>query len=68
MMWMIAGLALGAALAFLLEQLDRGFHSSKQTEELLGVPVLASVPKADKEVETGLRGEAPLPISTSSIP
>jgi exopolysaccharide transport family protein len=53
MMWLIAGLALGAALAFLLEQLDRGFHSSKQTEELLGVPVLASVPKADKEVELG---------------
>ena len=51
LIWLAAGLALGAGLAFLLEQLDRGFHSAKQVEEMLGVPVMASVPKADGEVE-----------------
>jgi exopolysaccharide transport family protein len=54
MMWLMAGLALGAGLAFIMEHLDRGFHSSKQTEEMLGVPVLASVPKADGEVDVGI--------------
>ena len=54
MIWLAAGLALGAALAFLLEQLDRGFHSAKQVEEMLGVPVMASVPKADGELEESL--------------
>lgn len=51
--WLLGGLGLGVALATLLEQLDRGFQNSKQTEELLGVPVLASVPKSDHEVQMG---------------
>jgi succinoglycan biosynthesis transport protein ExoP len=47
------GLALGAALAFLLEQLDSGYRTSTQIERTLRVPVLASVPRADSEVVSG---------------
>ena len=53
LLWLLAGLAIGSGFAFLLEQLDRGFHTPKQTEEVTGVPVLASVPKADGEVDLG---------------
>jgi succinoglycan biosynthesis transport protein ExoP len=48
------GLGLGAGLAFVLEQLDSGYRTSKQVERALGVPVLASVPRADSEVTSGL--------------
>lgn len=48
------GLAIGGALAFLLEQLDHGFHGSKHVEAVLGIPVLASVPAADHEIHHGL--------------
>jgi succinoglycan biosynthesis transport protein ExoP len=44
------GLGLGAGLAFLLEQLDRAYRTSAQIERALGVPVLASVPRADLEL------------------
>ena len=56
MMWLAAGLVLGAGVAFLLEQMDRGFHNSKQLEEALGVPTLASLPRADNEVREGVLG------------
>ncbi len=48
------GLGLGAGIAFLLEQLDSGYRTSAQVEKQLGVPVLASVPRADAELVSGL--------------
>ena len=48
------GLALGAGIAFLLEQLDSGYRTSTQVEKQLGVPVLASVPRADGELKKSL--------------
>ncbi|MCB1431884.1 MAG: polysaccharide biosynthesis tyrosine autokinase [Alphaproteobacteria bacterium] len=56
LIWLAAGLAIGGGIAFLLEQLDRGFHNSKQVEDGLGVPVLASIPKADADEGLGLFG------------
>jgi capsular exopolysaccharide synthesis family protein len=45
------GLLLGGSLAFLLEQLDSGFRTSDQVEALVGAPVLASVPRADDQID-----------------
>jgi capsular exopolysaccharide synthesis family protein len=42
-----AGLLLGIALAIALEQLDRRVRSAEEFEELLGVPLLAQIPKSD---------------------
>ena len=52
----LLGLGLGAGIAFLLEMLDSGFRTSRQVEDHLGVPVLASVPRADGEVVKGFDG------------
>lgn len=52
MMGTAIGLVLGCGLAFLLEQLDSGFRTSDQVEALIGVPVLASVPRADDQIAT----------------
>jgi succinoglycan biosynthesis transport protein ExoP len=41
----IAGLALGIALAFLREALDTRVRSAEELRELLGVPLLGQVPK-----------------------
>jgi exopolysaccharide transport family protein len=54
LIWLVAGLAIGGGIAFLLEQLDRGFQNSRQAEEMLGVPVLASVPNADRDLNIGV--------------
>ena len=54
LVWLVAGLLGGAALAFVLEKLDSGFRSVADAERVLGVPVLASVPQADHEVSGGL--------------
>lgn len=54
LMWLLVGLFGGAGLAYLLEQLDSGFRTGSDAERLLGVPVLASVPRADGEVNVGL--------------
>lgn len=42
-----AGLLLGIGLALALEQLDRRVRSATEFEELLGVPLLAQIPKSD---------------------
>ena len=39
------GLFLGFALAFLLEKLDSGFRTAKQIENMIGLPVLATIPE-----------------------
>ena len=40
----IAGVGLGAVLAFLVEYLDSGFKTALRVEEVLGYPVLGMVP------------------------
>jgi succinoglycan biosynthesis transport protein ExoP len=40
-----AGLMLGLMLAFLVERMDVGFRSSSQLEELLRLPVIATIPE-----------------------
>lgn len=40
----LLGLCTGCGLAFLAEMLDRSFRNVKETEEFLGVPVLAAIP------------------------
>ena len=43
----LAGLGLGAALAFALEQLDEAIADPSEVEHRLGLPLLGSVPKVD---------------------
>jgi capsular exopolysaccharide synthesis family protein len=45
----LAGLALGAALAFGLEQLDETIADPAEVERRLGLPLLGSVPKVEEE-------------------
>jgi polysaccharide biosynthesis transport protein len=47
---LLIGAAVGGALAFVFEQLDRGIRTWDQVEEWIGVPVLASVPRADDQL------------------
>lgn len=51
---LMAGLALGAALALILEQIDEAIADPGEVEKRLGLPLLGSVPK----VEDGLPHEA----------
>jgi succinoglycan biosynthesis transport protein ExoP len=53
LMALTLGLGFGVAVAFLLEQLDSGYRTTSQIEKSLGVPVLASVPRADGELAPG---------------
>lgn len=48
----LAGLGLGTALAFALEQLDEAIADPSEVQRRLGLPLLGSVPKVDE-------GEAP---------
>jgi capsular exopolysaccharide synthesis family protein len=48
MMSLLIGLALGVCGALAMELLNVGFTGVRQIEELLGLPVLASVPKMQK--------------------
>ena len=48
MMALVLGLGLGVGGALAMEMLNLGFTSAKQLEELLGIPVLASVNKMEK--------------------
>ena len=47
----IAGLAIGAGIVFLLEQLNNSFRKSGEIEERTGLSVLASIPNAGKATE-----------------
>jgi len=44
---LLAGLAIGAALAFALEQIDEAIADPAEVERRLGLPLLGSVPKLD---------------------
>jgi succinoglycan biosynthesis transport protein ExoP len=44
---LLAGLGLGAALAFALEQIDEAIADPAEVERRLGLPLLGSVPKLD---------------------
>jgi tyrosine-protein kinase len=52
---LIVGLALGIALAFIRETLDRRIHSVDELREQLGVPLLGHVPRPGSRL--GPRGE-----------
>ncbi|MBN2974448.1 polysaccharide biosynthesis tyrosine autokinase [Roseomonas aeriglobus] len=43
----ILGIALGSALAFVLEQIDEAIADPEEVERRLGLPLLGSVPKVD---------------------
>lgn len=49
LLFLMFGLTVGGGLAFLLETIDRGFRSIAQVEELIGIPVLASLPRVRAE-------------------
>ena len=44
---LLAGMALGAGAAFVLEQMDEAFGDPGEVEHKLGLPLLGSVPKVD---------------------
>ncbi|MCW4463469.1 polysaccharide biosynthesis tyrosine autokinase [Sphingomonas sp. BT-65] len=46
---LLAGLGLGAALAFALEQMDEAIADPMEVERRLGLPLLGSVPKVENE-------------------
>ncbi|MCH7599382.1 MAG: polysaccharide biosynthesis tyrosine autokinase [Myxococcales bacterium] len=53
----LASLIVGAGVVVLLERLDNGFHNSRELEDALGLPLLASIPElseADARVEEEL--------------
>ena len=45
---LLAGLGGGLALAFIREQLDRSFHDAADVELVLGIKVLATIPKIEE--------------------
>src|SRR5262249_15136898 len=47
MMALMVGLGLGIGGALLIEMLNHGFTNPRQVEDLLGIPVLASVPRVE---------------------
>jgi polysaccharide biosynthesis transport protein len=51
-----ASLVVGSILALILEQLDNTLRTGRQVEELLGLPSLGLVPKADAEAGARLLG------------
>lgn len=46
---LLSGLALGAIVAFALEQMDEAFGDPGEVERKLGLPLLGSVPKVDDD-------------------
>jgi polysaccharide biosynthesis transport protein len=46
----IAGLGLALAAVFVVEQADEGLRDPTRVQELLGIPLLGSVPKASEEL------------------
>ncbi|MEM0935373.1 MAG: polysaccharide biosynthesis tyrosine autokinase [Pseudomonadota bacterium] len=48
---LVAGFALGIGIVFLLDRLNNTFRSPFQLEEMLGVPVLATVPRAGSNMK-----------------
>jgi len=42
------GLVLGCGLAYMRENMDRTFHKTEEVEQLLGLPVVAAIPRIEK--------------------
>jgi capsular exopolysaccharide synthesis family protein len=61
MMALVIGLGLGVGGAFAMEMLKAGFTTPREVEEALGVPVLASVRKMEKDKLVKDRKPIPLP-------
>lgn len=51
----LGGLGLGIAVAFLLELMDRSFHSEDELRQRLGVPLVISIPKLLTPEEESVR-------------
>jgi polysaccharide biosynthesis transport protein len=67
-MGLFIGLMIGGGLAFVVEALDSGYRTADQVEKFLGVPLLASVPRADDEIpKTFLEKLNPLRSITSQL-
>jgi capsular exopolysaccharide synthesis family protein len=58
---LLAGLGLGVGGAFVMEMLKTGFATPREVEEMLGVPVLASVRKMNKSLLVKNKISLPLP-------
>jgi capsular exopolysaccharide synthesis family protein len=56
----IAGLMAGAGAAFLLEKLDKAYHSPEELKESTGLPILGRIPYT-KELKTGITDPALTP-------
>jgi capsular exopolysaccharide synthesis family protein len=71
MLYTVAGallaLVLGIALAFLAEVLDRRVRTPEELEELLGVPVLARVPKLGRDFESREAFEEAFPLLKTNL-
>ena len=48
LMGFVLGLVLGGGFVLLLEVLDNSFKRIEEVEDILGLPVLATIPKIDK--------------------
>lgn len=46
---LLAGIILAAATVFVLENLDEGLRSPQQVSELLGIPLLGTIPSSQKD-------------------
>jgi exopolysaccharide transport family protein len=57
---LVASTLLGGGAAFLREYLDDRFHTPRELEEYLGLPVLATIPKLkEKDLSSANAGKAP---------
>jgi polysaccharide biosynthesis transport protein len=59
---LLAGLGLGVGGAIAMEMLNAGFITSRQVEDALGIPVLASVARLDKSKLLSKDGKAVPPV------
>src|SRR5262249_8842793 len=59
---LMVGLGLGIGGAFLIEMLNHGFTNPRQVEDLLGVPVLASVPRIEGSKKERKGAILPIPL------
>ena len=62
MMALVAGLGLGVGGALLIEMLHNGFTTPRQAEDMLGVPVLASLQRMEDSKLKKMGGILPIPL------
>ena len=57
----VIGIGLGVGVAIAMEMLNAGFTTPRQVEELLGIPMLASIPRMEKSKLRKGRAVIPIP-------